>query len=73
MAWKNLKNLHIIAYCSMPVEKAVCYLSKSFIAFLVPAVEILSGIEHKGFSCLYMSELPICGRQIGWKKEKTRL
>lgn len=39
------------------------YLSKSFIAFLVPAVEILSGIEHKGLSCFYMSEMAICGRK----------
>lgn len=37
------------------------YLSKSFIAFLVPAVEILSGIENKGLSSFYMSELAICG------------
>lgn len=42
------------------------YLSKSFIAFLVPAVEILSGVEDKGLSSFYMSELTICRRK--WKK-----
>lgn len=39
------------------------YLSKSFIAFLVPAVEVLSGVEDKGLSSFYMSELTTCRRK----------
>lgn len=52
------------AYYELAAEKAVCYLSKSFIAFLVPAVEILPGIEHKGFTRFYMAELAICGKKM---------
>lgn len=44
------------------------YLSKSFVAFLIPAVEILPGVEHKGLSRFYMSELAICGREGEWKE-----
>lgn len=49
------------------------YLSKGFVAFLIPAVEILPGVEHKGLSRFYMSELTICGREIEWKKGKTHV
>lgn len=49
----------------------MCYLSKSFIALLVPAVEILSGIENKGLSSFYMSKLTICGGDREWKYRKN--
>lgn len=43
------------------------YLSKSFIAFLVPAVEVFSGVEDKGLTSFYVSEVTICRRK--WKKD----
>lgn len=66
----------IILLFSIPLENVVCYLSKSFIAFLVPAVEILSGIEHKGLPCFYMSELTIWEKrqnERSQKKTKTHI
>lgn len=43
------------------------YLSESFVAFLVPAVEVLSGVEDEGLSGLHVSELTICRRK--WKTD----
>lgn len=47
-----------------------CYLSESFITFLVPAVEVLSGVEDKGLSCFYMSKLAICGKKKSGKEKE---
>lgn len=56
----------------MPVENPY-YLSKSFITLLVPAVQILSGIKHKGFTCLYVTELAICETHNMISKDNKQL
>lgn len=45
-----------------PGQEAVglLYLSESFVAFLVPAVEVLSGVEDEGLAALHVSEPTVC-------------